>query len=126
MAQLQDAMPQELRSRIHILQSEDNQIVNEATDLFNGMRQELDAQSKRISDNTLQILAVKVTTQTIQKRVSILTKRIDEVNKIMVAITTSLKNIPSKRDLRLDPPIMEEQMAQVADVNTGWTTAMEG
>jgi len=66
MAQLQDAMLQELRSGIHILQSQDNKIVSEATDLFSGMRGELEAQSKRISDNSLQILGVKVSTQTIQ------------------------------------------------------------
>ena len=67
MAQLQDAMLQELRSGIHILQSQDNQIVSEATDLFNRMRQELEALAKPISDNTLQILAVKVSTQNVQK-----------------------------------------------------------
>jgi hypothetical protein len=46
MAHLQDAVLQELRSGIHILQSQDNQIVGEATDLFNGICQELKALSK--------------------------------------------------------------------------------
>jgi hypothetical protein len=44
MAQSQDAMLSELRSKIHILKSQDNQIVSEATDLCHGMRQELEAQ----------------------------------------------------------------------------------
>jgi predicted nucleic acid-binding Zn-ribbon protein len=101
MAQLQDVMLQELRSGIHILQSQDHQIVAEATDLFNGMRQGIEAISKRISDNTLQILAVEVSTQNVQKGVSVLSKGINEVNKAMTAITTSLKNIPTKRELRL-------------------------
>jgi len=58
MAKFQQAMLQELRSGIHVLQSQHNQIVQEATDLFSGMRQELEAQSKKISDNTLQLLVV--------------------------------------------------------------------
>jgi len=126
LAQLHDAMRQEIRSGVQILQLWDHQIVNEATDLFNGMRQELDAQSKRISDNSLQILAVKATTQTIQKGISIITKRIDEVNKIFVALTKSLKNVPSTTELRLHGQTMEDQMAQVAELNTGLTTAFEG
>jgi len=65
MAHLQDAMLQELRSGIHILQLQDNKIVGEATDLFYGMRQELGAPSKQILDNTLQILAVKASTQSV-------------------------------------------------------------
>jgi predicted nucleic acid-binding Zn-ribbon protein len=96
MAQLQNVMLQKLCLGIHI---QNNQILNEATDLFTGMREELEAQSKRISGNSLQILAVTVTTQTIQKRISVLTKRGDEVNKAMAAITTSLKNTPSKSEL---------------------------
>jgi hypothetical protein len=39
-AKLQDAMLQELRSGIRILQSQDNPIVGDATDLFHGIRQE--------------------------------------------------------------------------------------
>jgi predicted nucleic acid-binding Zn-ribbon protein len=88
MANVQDAMLPELCSGIHVLQSQANQIVSEATDLFNRMRQELEALSKRISDNTLQISAVKVSTESVQKGVSILSTRIDEVIKAMTAIMT--------------------------------------
>jgi hypothetical protein len=125
LAHLQGAVLQDFRSGIHILQSQDNWIVAEATDLFNGMRQELESLSKQISDNTLQIVTTKVSTQAELKAVSILLKRIDEVNKAMAAITTSLNSIPFKRELQLHAHIMEEQMQQVAEINTGLTTAME-
>lgn len=46
LAELQDAMLQEFSLGIHILQSQDNQIVSEATDLFSRMRQQLETQSK--------------------------------------------------------------------------------
>jgi hypothetical protein len=126
MAKLPNAMLEELCFGIHILQSQDNQKVSKATDLFAGMRQELEAQNKWISDNTRQILAVKVLTQTIEKGISMLTREIDEVNTSMVAITTSSKSVPSKRELLLHAHTMEEQMVQVPEMNTGLTTAMEG
>jgi len=56
----------------------------------------------------------------------VLSKRIDEVNKAMTAVTTSLKNVPSKGELHRHELAMEEQMQQVANVNTRLTTTMEG
>jgi len=99
--------------------------VSEATDLFTGMYHELDALDKRMSDNSLATFAVKVMTQTVQKGISVLTKRNDAVHKAMAAITTSLDNIPVKRELWLHVQTIEEQMVQVAEVNTGLTSPME-
>jgi hypothetical protein len=44
----------------------------------------------------------------------------------MAAITTTLKEMPSKRELRFHAQTMDDQMAQIAEVNTGLTIAMEG
>ena len=125
MARFQEAMLQELRSGIHVLQSQDNEIVQEATDLFSGMRNELEAQSKRIINNTLQLLAVKSSTQATQKGMSLLTKRVDELAKVTAAITTSLKQIPTKLELRQHASSMEGHKVQMTEVNTGLTTSME-
>jgi len=124
MARFQEAMLQELRSGIHVLQSQDNQIVQEATDLFGGMRKELEAQSKRISGNTFQLLAVKSSTQAVQKGLALLSKRVDEVVKTTAAIRTSLKQIPTKLELRQHTNAMEEHKIPMTEVNTGLTTAM--
>jgi len=51
-ARFQDAMLQELRAGVQVLQTQDNQIVQEATELFGRMRSELEDQSKRITGNT--------------------------------------------------------------------------
>jgi len=123
--QFQQAMFQEICSGVHILQEQDNQIVSEATDLFAGLHREQEALSKRVSDNSLQVIAVKESNQAIQKSLATVTLRIDEVNKAMVAITTSLKNMPTKRELRQSQSLMEDQLAQAEDINTGLTTAME-
>jgi len=125
MARFQEAMLQELRSGIHVLQSQDNQIVQEATDLFDGMRKELEAQCKRITNNTLQLVAVKSSTQTVQKGLSVLTKRVDEIAKATAAITTSLKQIPTKLELRQHASAMKEHKVQMTEINTGLTTVME-
>jgi len=51
------ALLKELRFGIQILQSQDNQIVGEATELFSGMKTEMEAMSKRITGNSIQLLA---------------------------------------------------------------------
>jgi len=125
MARFQEAMLQELLSGIQVLQSQDNQIVQEATDLFGGMQREMEAQSKRISDNTLQLLAVRPSTQSVQKGLSLLSKRVDEVVRTTAAITTSLKQIPTKLELQRHANAMEDHKKQLIEVNTGLTTTME-
>jgi hypothetical protein len=125
MMQFQQAILEELRSGIHVLQEQDNQIVGEAKALFVGVRSELEAQSKKIMDNGLQIFAQKVLIQAVQKSVGILSKRIDRVNKVVATITESLKGVPSKRDLRQHQATMDERLAQVEEINTRLTTPRE-
>lgn len=67
MMQFQQAILEELRSGIHVLQEQDNQIVGEAKALFAAVRSELEAQSKKITDNGLQIFAQNVSIQAVQK-----------------------------------------------------------
>jgi hypothetical protein len=125
MMQFQQAILDEIRSGIHVLQEQDNQIVGDATDLFAGIRQELEAQNKKIFDNGLQIFAAKTTVQVVQKSVGILSNRIDEVNKVLATITESMKGIPSQRELRQHHAVMDEKLAQAEEINTGQKTAME-
>jgi len=57
--------------------------------------------------------------------VGILSKRIDEVNKVLATITESMKGIPSRRELRQHQATMDKKLAQVEEINTGLTTPME-
>jgi len=125
MARFQEAMLQELRAGVQVLQTQDNQIVQEATELFSGMRSELEAQSKRITDNSLQLIAVKTSIQAVQKGMAQLSKRVDEVVKTTAAITTSLKHVPTKLELQQHAQAMKEHKVQMTEVNTGLTIAME-
>lgn len=51
--------------------------------------------------------------------------RIDEVSKAMAAITTSLQNIPTKREMQQHQDLMDDQLAKVEENNTGLTTMLE-
>lgn len=67
MMQLLQAVLQDIQSGIHILPNQDNQILSEGTDLFAGICQGLEAQSKRITNNSLQLLVVKSSNLALQK-----------------------------------------------------------
>jgi hypothetical protein len=125
MVQCQKAVLDELRSGIHILHEQDNQIAGEATDLFAGIRAELEAQSKKRRDYGLQIFAQKCSIQALQKPTGTLSKWIDNINTAVTAITQSLKTIPTKQELRQHKIVMEESLNTMAEVNTGLTTARD-
>jgi len=125
MMNFQQVVLEEFRSGIHILRDQNNQIISEATDLFTGIRAELEAQSKRITDNCLTIFAQNVSIQAIQKLMGILSKKIDETNTVMAAITESLKNVPTKQEICQQRMAMEESLNAMAEINTGLTTAMD-
>jgi hypothetical protein len=124
MTECQGAVLEELRCGIHVLQEQNNQIVGEGTDLFAGIRSELDAQSKKITDNGLQVFAQKVSIQDVQNSVGVLSKRIDEANKFLATITESMKSIPSKIELHQHHATMDRKSAQVEEINTRLTTAI--
>jgi mRNA-degrading endonuclease toxin of MazEF toxin-antitoxin module len=60
-----------------------------------------------------------------QKSVGVLSKKIDDVTTVVVAITESHRNIPTQQELRQHKAAMEETLNSMAEVNTGLTTAMD-
>jgi hypothetical protein len=49
-----------------------------------------------------------------------------QVNEVLDSIKNSLREIPSRRELREHAAVVDEQIAQDREVNTKLTTAMEG
>jgi uncharacterized protein YukE len=123
---LQEAVLQEIRSGVDILQNQDNQIVQEANSVFEAHRKELEAISKRVTDCDGQILSIKGVNVGIQQTLKNMNDKIAKVNEILGSIKNSLKEIPSKKELREHVAVMEDQLAQSRELNTGLTTAMEG
>ena len=124
--EMQQAMLKELRFGIHILQSQDNQIVDEASQLFQGMKSEMEAMSKRITANSIQLLANQNRNKKIQDDIRELSLGVESVNTILAKVRDSMKDIPSKQELRNHAALMDEQTMKIQEVNTGLTTAMEG
>jgi len=98
--QMQQAVLLELRSGVTILQAQDNQIMEEANSIFEEFRNELGPLNQRISLNAARILLVSGTSIGTQKALKELNKRIDDVKKVLLSITTSLKEVQSRKDSR--------------------------
>jgi wobble nucleotide-excising tRNase len=98
---------------VFILQGQTNQIVSEASELFQGSQAKMDSLSKRITDNTVLITVLQNSIKKVNDNISSLTKRIDNVNIIMTAISKSLKEDPSKKDLRDHTAAMDDQIEAV-------------
>jgi len=124
--EMQQAMLKKLRFGIHILQSQDDQIVEEASQLFQGTKTEMEAMSKRITANSILLLANQINNREIQEDIQGLMLGIESVNKTLAKIRDSLKDNPSKQDLWNHVLLMDEQTKKIQEVNTGLTTAMEG
>jgi hypothetical protein len=80
----------------------------------------------RITNCDGQILAIKGTNIGIQRSLKDMNSKILKVNEVLGSIKSSLKEVPSRRELREDATAMDEQLVQMREVNTGLTTAMEG
>jgi len=111
---------------VNILQGQDAQIVQEANDIFITHRKEIEAMRKCIRNNASPILAVKGTNIGIQASLKDMNTKVQKINKVLESIKTSLKQVPSRRELRDHATAMDEQIVQMQEVNAGLTTAMEG
>jgi hypothetical protein len=118
--------PQEIGTGISVLQSRDHQIIEEAESMFLGHQLKIDAISKRIMENTTQIPLIKGTIIRIQQSLKEMNKKIDNVNKVLESIYTSMRDVPSRRELREHALHINQQVAQIQDINTGSTLAMGG
>jgi hypothetical protein len=80
--QLQEAVLRELRLGVNILQGQDGQIVQEANEIFVTHKKEMEAMSKRITDNATPNLAVKGTNIGIQRSLKDMNSKVQKVNMV--------------------------------------------
>jgi len=80
--QLQEAVLRELRLGVNILQGQDGQIVQEANEIFVTHKKEMEAMSKRITDNATPNLAVKGTNIGIQRSLKDMNSNVQKVNMV--------------------------------------------
>jgi hypothetical protein len=101
---------QEVRSEVNILQGQDVQIVPEANNIFNTNAKEMEAMGKWITDNPSQILAVKETNIGIQRSFIEMNSNIQNFNEVLDSIKSSLKEVPSRRELRQHAVAMDDEI----------------
>jgi hypothetical protein len=109
--QLEEAVVQEIKSGVKILQAPDNQIVQEANSIFEVHKNELEAMSKRITILNGQILSSKGTNIGIQRSLKVMNLMIVKTNEVLDNIKNWLKGIPNKRESRGHAAGMEDQLA---------------
>jgi len=124
--QLPEAVLQVLRSGVNILQGQDAQILQKPNDIFITHKNEMEVMSKRITDNASQILGIKGTNIGIQKSLMDMNSKIQKVNEVLDSIENSLKDVPSKQELREHATALDEKIVQMRKVNTGLTTVTKG
>ena len=124
--QLQQAVLQEIRSGVNILQAQDDQIVEEANSIFEAYGIELDSMSMRITGCDAQILSIMGTNIGIQRSLKDMNSKIVTVNAVLNSLKNSLKDIPSSTELRQHVAAMEDQLVQSRELNTGLNPAMQG
>jgi len=122
---LLQAALQELRTGISVLQSQNNQIVEEAIIMFQGYQSEMESIRKRILNNTLSALALEWMNARIYNGLKILNSRFGNIYQILASVTKSLKEVPSCREHRQQTSICENQVSQIYQINTGTTTTLE-
>jgi len=122
----QQVVLRQLWTGIGILHSQYNQIVQEANTIFQGYSSKLEAISKRVTYTSVRILAVNGMNSTIPKGMKDLMEWIDDVNNVLALSTKSLKEVHLKKEFCEDAFMMEDEICQIQEVNTGLTTAMEG
>ena len=74
--------------------------------------------SKHTMDNIFQILTAQSPNNKVQHAMKDLTNSDENVNKIFSSVVTSLKDIPTKRELRHHARAMEELDTQIDAVTT--------
>jgi len=84
---LQQSVFLEFQMGISILQSQDDQMAEDASGILPEYHPELEAMSKRPTDNSVQILAFRRTNPGIQKEIKNLSMQIEDVNKVLSSTT---------------------------------------
>lgn len=122
---LQQAVLQDIGTGITGQKSQDDRIVEARIGLFEGFRQELRFFNRSFSDDAVQIQSVNATNIGIQYTWEEISGSIQDVNTVLSSITKSHMKVMSPKESREHAVQMEDQVAQIKEVNTGLTTAME-
>jgi len=122
---LQQAIIEEMRAGITILQSQDNVIVQEARSIFQGIHKQVADMIKQQPTQGSTLLNHKKAIVTLQEETKNISRQHKEIFTVIEGIQEFLKEVPTWMDLLKHMKAMDETLQKIREVNTGLTTHME-
>jgi len=122
---IQQAVINEVRQGMAILQKQDNIIVEEAAGIFARIHQQIGDSLKKQTENGSTLLNHRRSIMRIQEEMKTMGITIESMLGRIGGLETYTKELPSKQDLKDHTRAMDKTLAKIQDVSTGLTIHME-
>jgi hypothetical protein len=123
---LQQVVIHEMRQGITILQTQDNIIIQEAADIFAGIRRPMDYVVKKQTEASSTLLNHRRTIMKLQADTKTMNIHITSMLGRIGGLERSTKDLATKKDLDSHVRAMDETLVKIQEVSTGLTEHMEG
>jgi len=122
---IQQAVINEMRQGISIIQKQDNIIIKEAADIFAGIRNEIDDSPHKQSETGSTLLNHRRSIMKLRDDSKVLILRVDSMLGRIGGLERFTKELPTKQDLTNHVKAMDETLAKIQEVSTGLTVHLE-
>jgi len=122
---LQQAIIEEIRAGISILQSQDSVIVQEAGMIFQGIHKQIADMVHKQTLNSSTLISHKKAIVELQKESKSASKRQDDLEEAVEGIQVFLGKLPTTSELAWHSKAMDETLSKIQEISTGLTTHME-
>ena len=122
---IQQAMIDEIRHGIMILYKQDNLIIKEAGDIFQGIRNKIHDYLKKRTDNGSTLVNHRRSIMKLPEDVKKIIMTNINLTSTMEAMDRFIKTLPTKDDISTHANAMGEALAKIQEVSTGLTVHME-
>ena len=122
---LQQAISEEIRAGISVVQTQDNVIVQEASSIFQGIHQQIANIIKKQVENGSTLLNHKKAVVTIQEENNNLSGRKNDIRDAIEGLQNFLETLPSKSDVLKRTNATEQALSTIQELSTGLKTDME-
>jgi len=122
---IQQAVINEMRQGITILQKQDNIIIKEAADIFSGIHSQIGDSLKKQTENGSTLLNHRRSIMRLQEETKTMKITIESMLGRIGGLETFTKDMPTKADLSNHVKAMDETLAKIQEVSTGLTVHLD-
>jgi uncharacterized coiled-coil DUF342 family protein len=122
---IQKAMINEMRQGIMILQKQDNVIIKEAGEIFQGIHKQIHDSLKKHTENGSTLLNHQRSIGKLQEDIKKVHMSEITLTSKMEAMDKLVKTLPTKQDLAIHAKAMDDTLAKIQEVSTRLTVHME-